>query len=148
MTRKKQAMEYFLQGYNCCQSVVLAFKDVLDIDEKTLIKISGSFGGGIGRLREVCGAVSGMAMVLGLLDGYEKPEETEKKAELYEKIQSLAKDFEKENGSIICRQLLHLDVEHDEPVPEKRTAAYYHSRPCGDLVGYAAELLEDYLENR
>lgn len=145
MTRKEKAMALFCEGYNCAQSVVLAFSDLLDVDEATLSRMSCSFGGGIGRLREVCGAVSGMSMVIGLLCGYEGPETGSVKANHYTRVQDLAKAFEVQNGAIVCRELLGLRQKHDEPTPEARTEQYYQSRPCAKLVGSAAEILENYL---
>lgn len=145
MTRKEKAMAYFRQGYNCAQSVVLSFADLIDMDEGTLSRMSCSFGGGMGRLREVCGAVSGMFMVAGLLWGYEGPETGKVKAAHYARIQELAKAFEAQNGAIVCRELLGLSQKHDDPTPEQRTAAYYQKRPCAELVGSAAEILEGYL---
>ena len=146
MTRKERAMELFESGYNCSQSVILAFSDLVGIDEKTLARIGSSFGGGMGRLREVCGAVTGMFTIAGLLYGYDTAEEGEKKAEHYARIQQLAKSFSDENDSIICRELLGLDKKTDDPVPEKRTAEYYQKRPCSELVGTAAEILEQYIK--
>ena len=146
MTRKEKAMAYFRQGYNCAQAVVLAFADLTDMDEATLSRMSCSFGGGMGRLREVCGTVTGMFLVTGLLRGYDGAETGEVKAAHYARIQALAKEFEKQNGSIVCRELLALRQKHrDDPTPEARTEAYYAGRPCVELVGSAAEILENYL---
>ncbi len=145
MTRKEKAMALFCEGYNCAQSVVLAFSDLVDVDEATLSRMSCSFGGGIGRLREVCGAVSGMSMVAGLLRGYEGPESGSVKVNHYTLVQNLAKAFEAQNGAIVCRELLGLQQKHDDPTPEMRTEQYYQSRPCAELVGSAAEILENYL---
>lgn len=145
MTRKEKAIEYFYQGYNCSQSVVLAFKDLLNIDEEVLSKIACSFGGGMGRLREVCGSFSGILIVLGLLEGYSGPEKGDVKAKHYAKVQDLAHEFEEEHGSIVCRELLGLSVKHDEPTPEQRTKEYYSKRPCPEIIGSAAEILERYL---
>ena len=147
MTRKEKAMNYIKEGFNCSQSVVLAYSDMLDADESFLLKLSSSFGGGLGRLREVCGAVSGMAIVTGILYGYDDSSSKEDKAEHYKRIQELAHEFEKRNGSIVCRELLGLNVKHDEPTPEARTAEYYKKRPCVELVGDAAEILEEYIIN-
>ena len=146
MTRKELAMDYFYQGYNCSQSLVLAFKDKLNMDETTLSKLASSFGGGMGRLREVCGSVSGMFMVIGLLYGYSGPEKGDVKAEHYARIQELAARFEKEHGSIVCRELLGLSVKHDSPTPEARTKEYYTKRPCPEIIGSAAQILEQYLQ--
>ena len=146
MTRKEKAMAYFRQGYNCAQAVVLAFADLTDMDEATLSRMSCSFGGGMGRLREVCGTVTGMFLVTGLLRGYDGAETGEVKAAHYARIQALAKEFEKQNGSIVCRELLALRQKHrDDPTPEARTEAYYAGRPCAERVGSAAEILENYL---
>ena len=146
MTRKETAMNYFKDGYNCSQSVVLAFADLLPIDKSNLMKISCSFGGGVGRLREVCGSVSGMAMVLGLLYGFDNNETGDVKKEHYERIQEVARSFEEKNGSIVCRELLNLSQKHDDPAPEARTSEYYKKRPCVELVGDAAEILEEYIK--
>ena len=146
MTRKEKAMAYFRQGYNCAQAVVLAFADLTDMDEATLSRMSCSFGGGMGRLREVCGTVTGMFLVTGLLRGYDGAETGEVKAAHYARIQALAKEFERQNGSIVCRELLALRQKHrDDPTPEARTEAYYAGRPCAELVGSVAEILENHL---
>ncbi len=145
-TRGDKAKEYFLEGYNCTQAVVLAFEDLIEgVDKDTLMKLSCSFGGGMGRLREVCGAVSGMFIVLGLLEGYSGPEKGEVKANHYTKVQELAKRFEAEHGSIVCREILGLGIKHDTPVPEARTAEYYKKRPCPETVKSAANILEKFL---
>ena len=99
----------------------------------------------MGRLREVCGSVSGMFMVVGLLYGYDGPETGQVKADHYARIQELAHKFEEEHGSIICREMLGLSVKHDVPTPEARTDEYYKKRPCAEIIGDAAELLEEYL---
>lgn len=143
--RRETAMQLFEEGYNCAQSVFLAFADLHGIDKKTAAALSSSFGGGMGRLREVCGAVSGMFLVAGALYGYDDPEAREEKAEHYARIQELAAAFEKENGSIVCRELLGLSVKKEAPTPEARTAEYYKKRPCKELVGQAAEILEQYI---
>ena len=144
--RKEKAMQLFEEGYNCAQAVVLAFEDLHGMDRKAAAALSSSFGGGMGRLREVCGAVSGMFMVAGMLYGYDDPQAREEKSEHYARIQELAAAFEKENGSIVCRELLGLSVKKQEPTPEVRTAEYYKKRPCKELVGQAAEIMEEYLE--
>lgn len=143
--RKEKAMKLFEEGYNCAQSVFLAFEDVHGLDTKTAAMLSSSFGAGMGRLREVCGAVSGMFLTAGILYGYENPSAVEEKAEHYARIQELAGRFEAENGSIVCRELLGISVKKDIPVPEARTTEYYKKRPCKNLVGQAAEILEQYI---
>ncbi len=145
MTRKEQAMQLFTEGYNCSQAVALAFEDLLPIDRETLAKLSLSFGGGMGRLREVCGAVSGMFIVAGLIYGEAAPVSGAAKAEHYARIQALAHTFEAQNSSIICRELLGLQVKHDSPVSAPRTAEFYKKRPCKELVGQAAQMLEEYI---
>ncbi len=148
MTRREAAMANFMKGYNCSQSVVLAFADMIDIDEVALSKLSSSFGGGMGRLREVCGSVSGMFMVAGLLYGYDGPETGQVKADHYARIQELARRFEEKHGSIVCRELLGLSVRHDIPVPEARTSEYYKKRPCPEIIGDAAEILEQFINEQ
>lgn len=146
MTRKEQAIEYFKQGYNCTQAVVLTFKDVLTIDAEELCKIASPFGGGISRMRETCGAVTGMVLVLGNLVGYSTPETGEKKHELYKKTQEILKIFENRYGSLTCGKLLNLTQKHDDPKPSPRTQSFYLNRPCTELIGGAAEILEDSLK--
>lgn len=148
--RGKRAFEFFTEGYNCAQAVTLAFADLIDMDEKLLVRTSSSFGGGMGRLREVCGAVTGMFFVAGALYGYEEPGAAgqQEKAEHYTRIQELAEEYRAVNGSIVCRELLGLGTQGaDWPTPELRTAQYYKKRPCGQLVALAATILEDYIEN-
>ena len=138
-------MELFEEGYNCAQSVFLAFEDMYEMDRKTALKLSSSFGAGMGRLREVCGSVSGMFMVAGMLYGYDDPKATDVKTAHYARIQELAADFEAQNRSIVCRELLELNVKKQEPTPEARTEEYYKKRPCKELVGMAAEIMEQYV---
>jgi C_GCAxxG_C_C family probable redox protein len=141
----KKAMDLFKEGYNCSQAVFLAFEDKLHIDRNVALKLSSSLGGGMGRLREVCGAVSGMFLVAGVLYGYDDPEDYDKKMEHYARIQQLAKEFETQNGSIICRDLLGLSTEKEGPAPDRRTDEYYKKRPCAELVGIAAAIMEQYI---
>ncbi len=146
ISRKERAMNYFLQGFNCTQSVLLAFEELLpEENREDFIRMASGFGGGMGRLREVCGSVSGMFLVAGLKYGYSGPETGAKKTELYSRIQELAHRFEKQNGSIVCRELLGLSVKEESPVPEARTEEYYKKRPCKELIGMAAEILEKFM---
>ncbi len=140
-----KAKGLFEQGYNCAQAVLLAFEDITNLDTKVAAALSSSFGGGMGRLREVCGAVSGMFMVAGVVRGYSDPKATTEKMEHYAFLQNLAAEYKKDNGSIICRELLGLPGA-DSPVPEERTADYYRRRPCGEYVARAALLLAKTLE--
>ena len=139
------ARELFKQGYNCSQSVFAAFCDETGLDINTALKIASSFGGGMGRLREVCGAVTGMFMVVGMKYGYKDASDKRAKTEHYRLIQDLAKQFEKENGSIICRELLGISKKHDNPIPEARNENYYKNRPCAELVEQAARILDGYI---
>lgn len=147
MSRGEAARTYFLKGYNCTQSVVLAFSDRIGLDEETLARLCSPFGGGMGRMREVCGTVTGMYLVLGYLYGYADPKALQKKRELYAQVQQLAEAFRKENGSIICRQLLSGAgvAVSDDPKAEARTVQYYKKRPCADLCAFAVDLLEKYI---
>jgi len=141
----QKAKKLFLDGYNCSQSVFLAFEDKYDIDHSTAMRLSSSFGGGMGRLREVCGAVSGMFMVAGILYGYDTPGDFEAKSRHYARIQELAEEYSGKNGSIVCREILGLGKGKDDPVPSRRTQEYYKKRPCPDLVAMAAAIMEEYI---
>lgn len=146
MTKAEKAKELFEQGYNCSQSVVGAFAQELGVDEQTALKLASSFGGGLGGLREVCGAVSGMAIVAGFKYGYTDPKNPSAKAEHYQRIQYLAAKFKEENPSIVCKELLGLSGITPSPVPAARTQEYYKKRPCGELVSMAAKIMQDYIE--
>ncbi|MDD5021697.1 MAG: C-GCAxxG-C-C family protein [Endomicrobiaceae bacterium] len=148
MGKSQEAEKLFKDGYNCCQSVICAFSKDLNIDFDTALKISSSFGGGMGRLREVCGAVSAMFMVAGLKYGYIDPKDHKAKAEHYKLIQELAKQFEEKYGSIVCRQLLGLEQKKDNPNPSERTESYYKKRPCSEFVSFSAELMEKMIESK
>lgn len=146
MTKGDKAKELFLQGYNCSQAVVLAFAEDLGLDKKTALMISSPFGGGMGRLREVCGTVSGMYIVLGMKCGYSDPTARFEKTQLYKDVQELARRFKEQKGSIICRELLNLRIKGaDNPIPKERTEEYYITRPCPELCKFAADLIEEYL---
>ena len=119
----------------------------MGLDVETTVKIMSGFGGGMGRMREVCGTFSGIVMVVSQLYGYSDPKEQKGKKELYEKIQALADRFRAENGSIICRELLGLSAPEKSAVPEARTSEYYKKRPCPELCRYAADILEEFIEN-
>ena len=140
------AKDLFKEGYNCSQAVLLAFAEECGLDEKTAAAVASSFGGGMGRLREVCGTVSGMFLAAGILYGYTEPKDYEGKKEHYARIQELAHTFKEKNGSIICRELLGLKDASLSPVPEKRTDEYYKTRPCMELAGCAAGILSEYMK--
>lgn len=143
MSREQKAEELFKSGQNCCQAVTGAFADLVDIDEAALSKLSMPLGGGMGRLREVCGAVSGMFLILGLTS-----EDGATKSDIYPQVQELAARFKKETGSIVCRELLSGVKTTAGASPEARTDEYYKKRPCAELVKLAAKLLEEYLTEK
>lgn len=148
MDRSEKAKSLFKEGYNCSQSVFLTFEDLYGLDRQTALKISSPFGAGFGMLREVCGCVSGMMMALGAVEGYCSPEDREGKKQLYKEVQALAHAFEKENGSIICRELLGLQKGETLKEPAVRTEEYYRKRPCAELCALAAGLLQAHLEEK
>lgn len=141
----QSACELFASGCNCSQAVFAAFCDVTGMSRETALKLSSSFGGGMGRMREVCGACSGMFMVAGLLYGYVSNDDDKEKAAHYKRIQLLAEDFKAEHGTIICRELLKNLSVTSTPEPDKRTEEYYKVRPCVRFVKTAAEILDRYI---
>ena len=148
-SRGDRARELFREGYNCSQAVTLAFADELEargISREMAAGLASSFGGGLGRLREVCGCVSGMALVCGALEGYTDPKAAAEKQDHYKRIQKLVTTFKDENGSYICRELLSGINSDTTPVPEARTESYYKKRPCAELAACAADILERHLE--
>ena len=146
MTKGEKAQSLFKQGYNCSQSVALAFDEEMGFDKDLVAKLVSGFGGGMGRMREVCGCVSGMVFVISSLYGYSDPKDFDSKKELYQRINQVANTFKEKNGSIICKELLGLEKK-DGIVPEKRTDAYYKKRPCSELFKIAGVILEDYIKN-
>lgn len=145
MSRADKAEELFRQGYNCGQSVFAAFADVLGLTVEEAAKIASPFGAGFGKLREVCGAVSGMTLVTGYLKGYSDPADYESKKDVYALIQRMCAEFEERQGSIICRELLGLKKGEDTAEPAIRTEEYYRSRPCIGACRTAAEIVEKEL---
>lgn len=146
MSKRELAIQYFKSGCNCAQAVFLAFTDYTGFDEKTALRLAAPFGGGLGRQREICGAVSGMCLVAGALYGYDDTEDKSAKAAHYGTVQALCALFrERAGGSIICRDLLGSEGKDTASTPSDRTAAYYQKRPCIELVGIAAEILENYI---
>lgn len=144
LKKSEKARELFKTGLNCSQSVVAAFADVLGLSEQTAARLSAGLGGGVGRQREVCGAVSGAAMVLGFVFGGEDGKD---KKRAYEKVREFSDEFKRRNRFIVCRELLGLDKTLSESAtPSERTAEYYKKRPCADLVFGAAEILEGILD--
>ena len=146
--RALRAKEYFNNGYNCALSVALAYADITTLDEKMVATITASFGGGLGRLREVCGAVSGMAFVASFISPCPMADNAEAKKANYALVQEFAEQFRQKNGNIVCRSLLGLDRPKDEPTPSARTAEYYKKRPCAEYVYDAALIVGEYLANK
>ena len=141
----EKAANNFREGYNCAQSVLLAFANQVGLKEDESLKLASSFGGGMGRLREVCGAVSAMFMIAGILKGYTEPNNDIVKANHYKLIQDLAAEFKLKHGTIICRELLGLDGTEFSPIPSARTDEYYKERPCEEFIKCAAEIVEEDL---
>jgi C_GCAxxG_C_C family probable redox protein len=144
--RIEKAVELFKEGYNCSQSVVAAFADMYDFTNEQALKMSASFGGGIGRMRQTCGAACGLFMLAGLETGCTEGKDREGKENNYKVVQALAEEFRKRNGSLICAELLGLSKTAPTPAtPEARTAEYYKKRPCVKMVEEAARIWCEYL---
>ena len=143
MDRGEKAEKLFLQGYNCAQAVTVAFCDELGMTADQAARMASSFGGGMGRMREVCGAVSGMLLVAGMIYGYETPGDDRAKLQHYTLVQHLAGEFRGQVGSIVCREILKNPP--SDPAPTPRTAEFYQKRPCARMVRLAAEILEQYM---
>lgn len=148
-SRREKAISLFKEGYNCSQSVFGAYSDIYGIDMDTALKISCSFGGGMGRMREVCGTVSAMSLVAGLETGTTEGKDRFGKQHNYETVQKMAEEFKRMHGSIICKELLCLgkDADYKETRPAERTKEYYQKRPCATLVGDAADIIFNCLWN-
>ena len=145
MDHAEKARALFLEGYNCAQAVLCAFDDLTGLDRETGARLASSFGGGMGRMREVCGTVSGALLVLGLVRGYSDPKDPGVKTDHYHLVQEFARRFREINGTIICRELLSGVRTKPGNDPEARTPEYYENRPCLRHVGEAAQILEDLL---
>lgn len=143
--RVEKAKTLFHQGFNCSQAVFAACADIYGIEDETLaLRLAASFGGGIGRMRQTCGAACGMFMLAGLENGSAIEGDAEGKKQNYALVQSLAEKFKQENGSLICSELLGIAPKPQEPTPEARTEAYYQKRPCVEMVASAVRI---YLES-
>ena len=142
---KELAKSYFLQGYNCSQSVLLAFHEELGLDKETAARMASPFGGGMGRLREVCGTVSAMALLAGLAEGDVDPGDLKAREKAYRRTRDLTAKFEEENGSLICRELLGTLGREQSARPSERTPEYYKKRPCAKFVACAAGIIEEEL---
>lgn len=146
--RVERAQNYFKAGYNCAQAVVMAFDDVMQMTPDELARLAAPFGGGMGRMREVCGTVSGMAFLAGAIAPSADPSNLEERKENYALVQKFADGFRQENGDIVCRRLLGLEplAERAETaMPSERTAEYYRKRPCSEYVGCAARIVAEHL---
>lgn len=141
----EKAVNNFRNGYNCAQSVLLTFAGKIGLKDDEALRLASSFGGGMGRLREVCGAVSAMFMIAGFLKGYTEPDNDIAKANHYKLIQDLATEFKSKHGTIICRELLGLDGTEFSPVPSARTDEYYKERPCEEFIRCVAMIVEEEL---
>lgn len=147
--RIEKATALFKEGYNCSQSVVAAFADMYGFSPEQALRMSASFGGGIGRMRQTCGAACGLFMLAGLETGCTDGKDREGKEANYKVVQALAEEFKKRNGSLICAELLGLSKAAPTPVtPEARTAEYYKKRPCVKMVEEAARIWCEYLANK
>ena len=153
MTKKELAVKYFAGGYNCAQSVVLAFCEEVGLTEEQAAIMSEGFGGGMGIMREVCGSVSGMVILAGLLSPADNPSDKAARTANYALVQDFAGRFREINGSIICKELLGLvpvgggmPTANESPEPSDRTAEYYKKRPCEELVGIAARIIGEKLQ--
>ena len=139
--REQKARDRFKAGYNCCQAVAMTYADVLGLSEDEVARLTSGFGGGMGRMREVCGTVSAMTMVAGALIPANDVSDKAAKTANYALVQSMADEFKQMNGSIICRELLGLCKAEGTPVPSDRTPEYYKKRPCGELCALAAGII-------
>ncbi|MBP3456054.1 MAG: C_GCAxxG_C_C family protein [Alistipes sp.] len=145
--RAEAARANFKSGYNCAQSVVMAYADIIGLDKEFAAKMSASFGGGMGRMREVCGTVSGMSMLAGFLSPATDPSNMAQRKANYALVQDFAGKFRAENGSIVCRELLALDGTQPSAQPSERTPEYYRRRACADYVAAAARIVGEYIAN-
>ena len=151
--RVEKAKRLFKEGgYNCCQAVVLAYNDLLGLDDEIAAAISSGFGGGMGRMREVCGSVSGMTILAGLMRPASDPTVKDWRTANYALVQEMAGEFKAINGSIVCKELLGLvpmgscsPAPKEYPEPSDRTPEYYKKRPCEELVGISARIVGEKL---
>ena len=149
--RVHQAVENFMQGYGCCQSVVAAFADLYGLSDEMAKRIGAGFGGGVGRMRMMCGAVSGIVVLVGLDCGQTEGDDREGKSACYKVVQDLLAKSKKQNGSIICAEILGLkghEKAQSSYVASARTAEYYKSRPCAAKVESAARIFAEYLQEK
>ena len=149
--RIQKSVELFMQGYGCCQSVVCAFSDLYGLDEEMAFRVAAGFGGGVGRMRMMCGTVSALVILAGLERGQTQGEDREGKMACYQLVRQLLETFKQRNGSIICAELLQMQgvkVETNTAQPDERNAEYYRIRPCARKVESAARVFAEYLESQ
>lgn len=147
--RGRMARAFFRDGYNCCQSVLLAFSDVIGLPDRQTATLGSGFGGGMGRLREVCGAMSAMTFLSGIISPAANPGNLGERTANYALVQKFAERFTEEHGSIVCREILHLRADRKEPpVPSIRTEEWYTRRPCERIIGDAARIIAEELQER
>ena len=146
MNHSEKAEALFYEGYNCAQSVLAAFEDLLPFDRETLLRLSASFGAGVSRLREICGAFSGVCLALGMLYTPENSNDPEQKSAHYRRVQELAAQFREENGSYLCYELLGLPHAAQTPRAEARSKEYYQKRPCASILSNAAAMFDRYVK--
>lgn len=144
-SRVEEAVKMFESGYNCAQAVFTTYANIFGMERDMALRLSCPLGGGMGRMREVCGTVTAMSLLEGLKEGNTDSANEEAKAEVYGRVRELSAEFKRQHGSILCRELLHLDACEKSPVPDKRTAEYYAKRPCSQLVASAAKIIEEQL---
>lgn len=144
-SRVEEAVRTFESGYTCAQSVFVTYADLFGLDRETALKLTSPMGGGIGRMREVCGAVSSMALLAGLKEGNTDPDNEQGKERIYLLTRQLADQFKERHGTIICRELLRMEGMEESAKPSERTEEYYRTRPCSRLVATAAKIIEEIL---
>lgn len=149
--RVQRAVDFFMQGYGCCQSVVAAFSDLYGLDEEMAKRVGAGFGGGVGRLRMMCGAVSGIVVLAGLDVGQTEGSDRQGKSYCYKVVQELLAKSREQNGSLICAEILGLkgyEKAKSSYVASARTAEYYKTRPCAAKVESAARIFAEYIQNK
>lgn len=144
-SRVERAAANFKEGYNCAQSVFATYADLFGIDKETALKLASPMGAGIGRMREVCGVVSAMALLAGLKEGNTDPTDEEGKERIYRLTRQMAEKFKQQHQTLICRELLGIEGMEESARPSERTQQYYKERPCPALVAAAAEIIEEIL---
>ena len=144
-SRTERAVETFKEGYNCAQAVFSTYADYFGMDRETALKMSSAMGAGVGRMREVCGAVSSMAMLAGLKEGNADPQDEAAKEHIYALVRKMSARFKEEYDTIICKELLGMDSVEESAKPSIRTAEFYETRPCAKIIACAARIIEEEL---